>query len=293
MRSGEWSLAPLPAAHVRPPIDHAPVNILRDPDARPVVGHRGACAHAPENTLESFRRARELGAEALELDVHLTRDGHVVVIHDPDVARTTDGQGAVASLTLAQVQALDAGARWTRDDGRTYPWRGRGARIPTLDALLEEFPGVPMMIDAKSADVAVPLARLLAHHGAQPDVLVGSFSATNLAPFAGAEWSRLATRDQSIRLLLRALVGRSRHRAGYTALAIPPHVGPLRLPMARIARAARANGQALHIWTVNDPEFAVALWRAGANGLVGDDPAMLLQVRATIGALATPTPSTR
>ena len=146
-----------------------------------------------------------------------------------------------------------------------------------------------MMIDAKSAAVAGPLARVLARHGAQRDALVGSFAARNLAPFAGDEWSRLATRGQSIRLLLRALVGGSRHRADYAALAIPPQVGPWRLPMARLARAARVNGQPLHVWTVNDPLFAAALWLAGANGLVGDDPAMLLRVRATLGAAATPT----
>lgn len=257
------------------------LDLLLDPDARPVIGHRGAAAHAPENTLESFRLARELGAEALELDVHLTANGHVVVMHDPAVDRTTDGRGAIGALTLAQLQALDAGARWTRDAGRSHPWAGRGVRIPTLDALLEELPDVPLMIDAKSAPVAAPLARVLARHGAQRRALVGSFHARNLAPFRGAEWRRLATRDQGIALLVRALARWPSARVEYDALAIPPVLGGVPLPMRLLASAAHHHRRALHVWTVNDVAEAHALWRAGANGLVGDDPAMLLAARAT------------
>ena len=255
-------------------------DLLLDPRARPVIGHRGAAAHAPENTLESFRLAREMGAEALELDVHLTADGHVVVMHDPAVDRTTDGRGAIGALTLAQLQALDAGARWTRDGGNTHPWARRGVRIPTLDALLEELPDVPLLIDAKAAPVAAPLARVLARHGAQRRVLVGSFDARNLAPFGGAEWRRMATREQGIALLVRALVRRPSARVEYDALSIPPVLGRVPLPMRLLASAAHHHGRALHVWTVNDAAQAHALWRAGANGLVGDDPAMLLAARA-------------
>ena len=256
--------------------------ILHDPAARPVLGHRGASAWAPENTLESFRRAIALGVEGLELDVQLTADGEVVVLHDPTVDRTTDGRGHVGALSLARVQALDAGARWTQDGGRTFPWRGRGVRIPTLDALLEEFPGVPLMIDAKTSAVAAPLARVLARHDAARRALVGSFHAANLRPFAGDGWSRLASRGQAVRLLLGALAGAARGAPDYVALAIPPVVGPLRLPMRRLATAARRLGRPLHVWTVNDPASAAALWCAGVSGLIGDDPGMLLRVRASL-----------
>ena len=261
------------------------MSILLDPDARPVIGHRGAAAFAPENTLVSFRRAVELGADALELDVHLTADGHVVVMHDPRVDRTTDGTGAVSTLALGQLRALDAGARWTRDGGSSFPWRGRDVRIPTLDELLEEFPGIPLMIDAKTLGVAAPLARVLAQHGAERRVLVGSFHAAHLAPFAGDAWRRLATRWQSVALLLGALSGLPARTSGYAALAIPPRLGGVPLPMSLLARAARRRGRPVHVWTVNAPADAIALWRAGVNGLVGDDPAMLLEVRAAIAAV--------
>src|SRR5215207_6589325 len=87
------------------------------------LAHRGASALAPENTLEAFRMAVEAGAGGLELDVHLTRDGHVVVIHDATVDRVTDGSGAVAGMTLEEVRRLDAGYSFSSDGGRTFPYR--------------------------------------------------------------------------------------------------------------------------------------------------------------------------
>src|SRR5215213_10951386 len=98
-------------------------------DGRPrVFGHRGAMGHAPENTFASFELALTLGVDAIELDVHLSADDQVVVIHDDDLSRTTDGQGVVRDRTLAELQRLDAGAR--------FDAQYAGQRIPTLDEVL-------------------------------------------------------------------------------------------------------------------------------------------------------------
>src|SRR5690349_1723944 len=105
--------------------------ILIDPAARPVIAHRGDSAHFPENTIPSFDRAIDLAADAIEFDLRVSRDGEIVIIHDPTVDRTTDGAGAVSSLTLAELKRLDAGARFSADGGRTFPFRGRGLTIPT------------------------------------------------------------------------------------------------------------------------------------------------------------------
>ena len=94
---------------------------LLDPDKRPIVGHRGNPAYAPENTMESFRQALAAGAECVELDVRLSADGVAVVMHDPTVDRTTNLSGAVASISAEQSRSADAGARFTRDEGRTFP----------------------------------------------------------------------------------------------------------------------------------------------------------------------------
>ena len=104
--------------------------------ARPrLFGHRGAAGVAPENTLPSFRRALADGVDVFELDVHATRDGEVVVLHDPTLERTTDGVGRVAALTFAELSQLDAGHRFTPDGGKTFPFRGQRVRVPRLASL--------------------------------------------------------------------------------------------------------------------------------------------------------------
>jgi len=114
-----------------------------------LVAHRGGSGLAPENTLEAFRSAvDDWGADILEMDVRLSADGHVVVIHDETVDRTTNGSGAVGALTLEELRALDAGWRFTDPSGATS-FRGRGARLPTFDEVLDAFPAVRINVEAK------------------------------------------------------------------------------------------------------------------------------------------------
>ena len=116
-----------------------------------IVAHRGASAHAPENTIPSFELAVRQGADAIELDVHLSADGQVAVIHDETLERTTTGSGSVASLTMDQIRSLDAGARF--GDGS---FAGQGLRVPTLPEVLDWLPqGVGLVIEIK-ARTAVP-----------------------------------------------------------------------------------------------------------------------------------------
>src|ERR1700752_3879311 len=112
------------------------MNALLDTAAQLVIAHRGNSAFFPENTLESFDQAVAIGADALEFDVRLSRDGRAVVIHDATLERTTNGAGEVAALTVDELQRLDAGYRFTHDGGRTFPFRGRGLTIPTLEMVL-------------------------------------------------------------------------------------------------------------------------------------------------------------
>ena len=130
------------------------MNALLDRDARLVIGHRGAAAEAPENTLPSFALALEVGAQALELDVHLSADGEVMVVHDATLDRTTDARGPVAARTAAELARVDAGAHLPA-------WRGRGAYVPRLAEVLEAFPATPLLIEIKTGAVQDALARLL------------------------------------------------------------------------------------------------------------------------------------
>jgi glycerophosphoryl diester phosphodiesterase len=107
-----------------------------------------------------------MGADILELDVHGTRDGSVVVCHDPTVDRTTEGQGLIARMTLSEIAKLDAGHRWS-PDGMLHPWRGQGIRIPTLLEVIETFPGAALNIEIKQNDPPIvdDVVRLLQRHG--------------------------------------------------------------------------------------------------------------------------------
>ena len=111
--------------------------------------HRGGAKVVPEDTIEGFREGFALGAGVVECDVHASAEGTIVVIHDAVVDRTTDGTGAVAEKTVPELQSLDAGYRFSPDGGATFPWRAKGVRIPTLEALYQAFPDTAFNIEIK------------------------------------------------------------------------------------------------------------------------------------------------
>jgi glycerophosphoryl diester phosphodiesterase len=255
--------------------------ILLDPHARPVVGHRGNRTHAPENTLPSFAEAVALGVDALEFDLHLSRDGVPMVFHDPTLERTTDGRGPLAARTAAELQRLDAGANFSTDGGRTRPWRGRGATIPTFDQLVESVPRtLPLIVELKTPAVAEPLRAAIRRHAIAARVIVAGFDAAATRPLQGAGFALGASQAEVAALLLRALLGRDPGVLPYQALCIPPRWHGLPLPVAALARALRRRGGCTHVWTVNTAAEARALWRAGVQGIISDDPAVILAARA-------------
>ena len=140
------------------------------------IAHRGGAGEAPENTLEAFESAVKLGYKYLETDVHLTADGVLVAFHDDRLDRVTDRTGAIARLDLAEVQAADAGYTFSADGGKSFPFRGSGVRVPTLEEILGRWSDVRVNIDPKSdACVGAPAA-LLDRLVAWGRVCVGSFS---------------------------------------------------------------------------------------------------------------------
>jgi glycerophosphoryl diester phosphodiesterase len=257
------------------------MNVLSDPAARIVVGHRGAAAHFPENTAAGFDQAVSLGVDAIEFDLRVSRDGVVVVIHDPTVDRTTDGTGAVAELTLAELKSLDAGARFTRD-GRTFPWRGRGLQILTFEDLLGRYQSIPLLIEIKVATASEPARRAIEYHRSAERVLVDSMALEALVPFRQSSVLTGACFDDVLGLLPRAFVGRAPQTLPYAALCIPPWYKGIPIPVRRLAKLARTRDVPTHVWTVNDPSVARDLWSAGINGIISDDPETMLGVRLAL-----------
>lgn len=254
--------------------------ILLDPHARLVIGHRGDRAHAPENTLESLRQAVALGVDAVEFDLRVSRDGALVVIHDETLDRTTDGSGPVALRTVSELRSLDAGARFTPDEGHTFPWRGRGVRVSTFDEIIESLPReLPCIIELKTAAATELLRVAVRRHDIARRIIVAGFDPDATRPLRGAGFALGASTPDVARLLLPALL---RLRIGpqlFQALCIPPRWHGLPVPIAALARALRESGTVIHVWTVNDPAYALRLWREGVQGIISDDPRLILAAR--------------
>jgi glycerophosphoryl diester phosphodiesterase len=262
------------------------LNPLVDPDARPVIGHRGAAAHAPENTMESFRRALALGAEALELDVRGTADGEVVVLHDPTLDRTTNRSGDVALHTLPALNAVDAGFRWLDDRGG-YPFRGTGIRIPTLREVIAEFRDIPLLIEVKEIEVQEAVARVLLEGGAADRTIVAGADWRALGVFQSAPFQRGASRRDIARLYFGAGTPDERCRS----YAVPERYYGLPIPTRRFTQAARSHTSTVHVWTVDNPEAALRLWKRGVNGIVTNRPEVIRAARERLQRECRDTPT--
>jgi glycerophosphoryl diester phosphodiesterase len=259
------------------------MNILLDKSARPVVGHRGNRAHAPENTIESFAQAVAAGADAIEFDVRITSDGVAVVHHDPTVDRTTDGTGEIALKTFDELKRLDAGAKFSNDGGKTFPYRGKGHRIPTLDEVVEAFPSTPLLIEIKTPTASMAIRKCIEAHKAEERTVVDSMHHEALVPFHDSSIAYGAASGDVGRLMWQVVTGLAVTPAKHKALCVPLYYSGLPLPVKRFARVGPKYDWRVHVWTINDPSVALDLWKAGVNGIITDDPALMIRTRAQLG----------
>jgi glycerophosphoryl diester phosphodiesterase len=254
--------------------------IVLDRSCRPVIAHRGNRAHAPENTLEAFAQAVAIGADALELDIRVTAEGIPVVMHDPDVRRTTDGVGEVARMSFAEIRSLDAGARFTKDNGTTFPYRGKGHPIPSFDEVLDAFPSTPLIIEIKTTSAAQAVRRAIEAHHAEDRVLVDSLESATMNVFADSRIAVGATRADAIRTMTELTLHLPLTPFAFDAFCLPPSYNGIPVPVARFAKASEKQGKTLHIWTINEPAVATELWMKGVQGIITDDPALIMKTRS-------------
>ena len=242
-----------------------------------VIGHRGAAAFAPENTLPSFEHAVRVGADAVELDLHRSADGRLMVIHDPSLERLTEGTGPVEERTLDELRAFDAGYRFTTDHGKTFPFRGTGVDIPTLEEVLEVLGDLPVVAEIKSAAAGHELGAWLQRSRNRADrerILVGGFERGEVEPASRhARW-HCAYQDELRTYVLLGKVGLGRRfaPAGCAAAMLPERQGALRIVTPRFVRRAHADGMGVFVWTVNPADDMRRLLDCGVDGLVTDAP---------------------
>ncbi|HEX2385368.1 MAG TPA: glycerophosphodiester phosphodiesterase, partial [Candidatus Binatia bacterium] len=239
-----------------------------------VIGHRGAAGAAPGNTLAAFERAVADGADIVELDVHRTHDGEVVIIHDDTVDRTTDGRGAVKRLPLAEIQRFDAGYAFVDDDGR-HAFRGRGVVVPTLQQLFTRLPEIKAIVEIKQSNppIVKDVLDIVRRAGKENDVLLATEHDAvmrDIRAELGAD-STCATgfcRGEVAAFVAALMRGAAAgYRPAGAALQVPPEAEGVQLVTAQTLAAAHALGLEIFVWTINDDAEMERLLALGADGI--------------------------
>ncbi|HUO74900.1 MAG TPA: glycerophosphodiester phosphodiesterase [Solirubrobacteraceae bacterium] len=250
-------------------------------EPRPIAfAHRGGAGDAPENTLAAFEIALSLGYRYLETDVHLTRDGVLVAFHDERLDRVTDRSGAIAELHIADVDAADAGYAFSSDDGRTFPFRGRGIRVPRLEQILARWPDARVNIDPKSDACVEPLAALLDRLDAWRRVCIGSFSDRRLRQIRVLGRGRACTSmgPHAVAVARVSTAGALMRRLGADCIQVPMRHGRIPIVTERFIAAAHSADLPVHVWTINDETTINQLLDLGVDGIMTDHLRLLRDV---------------
>lgn len=251
-----------------------------------VLAHRGGRGLWPESTLYAFEQAAKMNVDVLEMDIHSTADGVLVISHDEIIDHITNGSGPIQSFTLAELKKFDAGYNWTNDEGRTYPFRGRGITIPTLEEVFTTLPHIRVAIDIKQQEppIAVPFCKMIREFGMTRKVLVSSFHAAVLREFR-KECPDVATTSTKPEATLfyglnKVFLG-NLYQAPFEAMAVSeyaevPILGELHVVTPDFIATAHKLNIKIQVWTVNEPEDMQRLLNIGVDGIFTDYPDRLL-----------------
>lgn len=244
---------------------------------RRLYAHRGASSEAPENTLVAFERAVELGVDALELDVHLTKDDQVIVAHDATALRTCGVPLAWRDLTFAEVAQLDAGWGFVGADG-TRPFAGRGIGVPRFAELLATWPALHLNVDLKDPRVATFAVDLIAGASSEERVTLASFELGTLVGVRRRGYrgpTALTAAEIASVSTIPALLWRQLPFTGGAAQ-VPTKQGPFVFDRAAFIAKCHAIGLRVDFWTIDDPAECARLLALGADGIMTNDPAAMI-----------------
>jgi glycerophosphoryl diester phosphodiesterase len=253
-----------------------------------VMAHRGGGGLWPENTLYAFERAVEMGVDVIETEIHSTADNTLVFIHDETVDRTTNGTGKVNSLTLKELKTFDAGYNWTADGGRTFPFRGKGITVPTLEEVFTALPNIRINIDMKQINpsLAAPLCEMIHSFDMAEKVMAASFNTRAINDFRRA-CSGVATsasrREVTLFFLMNLVFLGTAYRPACLALQIPEYSSGLHVLTKRFLQTARSLNLKVHVWTVNQVEDMKRLLELEVDGIITDYPDQLISLLIDMG----------
>jgi glycerophosphoryl diester phosphodiesterase len=256
-----------------------------------VIAHQGGDGVWPGDTMYAFERAVSIGVDVLEMDAHITKDEHIVLMHDEEVDRTTDGTGLIEDLTLVEIKQLDAAYGWSNDEGITFPFRGQGIQVPALDELFEAFPQMRYVIEIKLTrnPIDKPLCDLIRQHNMQDKVLVASFHDEAMQSFRAVcpEVATSASRGEVTAFVLLGKVFLSGLIVPDYEAIQPPYdpQDSMNIPIMteRFIREAHAKNIAVEPWTVNDPALMRQYIEWGVDGIITDRPDLMLEVLEEMG----------
>lgn len=259
-----------------------PKGPFADGPPRPwVIAHQGGDGLWPGDTMFAFERAAEMGVDVLEMDLHSTADGALVLMHDATVDRTTDGSGRINDLTLAEIKDLDAGYDWTEDDGQTYPFRGQGITVPTLDDVFQAFPDEYFNIEIKQAEPSItePFCNKIREYVREDRVFVASFNQDVLDEFRQVcpEVATSTGESDGIKLLVPSFLWlEAIHSPKAQVVQTPEEYFGMTVLKQRTVDAAHNRGMEMHAWTINETEDMERLLALGLDGIITDRPDRML-----------------
>ena len=248
-----------------------------------VIAHRGGAGEWPAETKFAFTEAVKIGVDVLEMDVHLTKDQHLVLMHDQTVDATTNGRGPIGKSTLAQLKKLDAGYRWTNNGGKTFPYRRKGITIPTLKETFEAFPQMRMNIEMKPSSLSPvkALSNLIREHGMTDRVLVASSSDQLLEEFRkispGVATSMSAS-ELAHFLLTKTLPEADTPQREPDALQSKERISFVQLLNKTVVDSAHGLKLPVHAFTVNKVPDMKRMIDLGVDGIITDYPSRLLNL---------------
>ena len=248
-----------------------------------VMAHRGGAGLWPENTMHSFERAVDLGVDVLETEIHSTADNILVLMHDSTVDRTTNGSGPISAFTLEELKTLDAGYNWSADGGQTFPFRGSGITVPTLEEAFTNLPTVRINIDIKQEKPSLlgSLCKTIRTFDMVDRVMVASFSSKVLKAFRRVcpeVATSAGTGEVALFYTMNLVFLGGVYRSAFQAFQIPEHRSGLRVLTKRFVKTARGLNLAVHVWTINEIKDMQRLLDLGVDGIVTDYPDRLISL---------------
>lgn len=259
-----------------------------DPMPR-VVAHRGDSANYPENTLEAFISASKLNIDIIETDVHITKDGEIVIWHDPTLERNTDGKGTIESHTLAELKTYDAGYTFTKDGGKTYPFRGKGVKICTLDEALKACPNERFNIDLKSKnpEIVDAFVSVIRENHAENRVCCASFHLSNLKKIrrtAPDILTSITTLEVIPKILFRSFFSNKPFKRTII-FQVPPEQWHIKVITDKFIKKMHEKGAVIMVWTINKEEEMHRLFSLGVDTIMTDNPRLLIEAAKKDGII--------